>query len=184
MGARDQSVQAANLPAVEVLQRVEQPIESATGLPNEVYTTDAAFVEDREKVIAPGWACIAFIDQIPEPNYVLPVDFMGLPLLITRDSGSEYRVFHNVCSHRGMKLADRPCSNNGAIRCPYHSWTYALNGDLRATPNLGGVGIHTHELFEQDAHGLKAVRCEVWLGSVFINLSGDAAPFDEYIASI
>lgn len=174
----------ANLSAEAVLQRVDQPIEHATGLPNETYTTDAAFLEDREKVIAPGWACVAFIDQLPEDNYALPVDFMGLPLLITRDAENQYRVFHNVCSHRGMKLADKPCANNGAIRCPYHSWTYGLNGDLRATPNQGGVGVHTHELFKQDAHGLKVVRSEVWLGSIFINLSGSAAPFHEYIASI
>ena len=185
MQTREQSSQTvADQSAEEVLRRVDLPIESATGLPNEAYTTDAAFIEDREKVISPGWACIAFVDQLPEQNYALPVDFMGLPLLITRDVNNDYRVFHNVCSHRGMKLADKPCANNGAIRCPYHSWTYALNGDLRATPNLGGVGVHTHELFEQGSHGLKVVRSEVWLGSIFINLSGTAAPFYEYIASI
>ena len=111
MQTREQSSQTvADQSAEEVLRRVDLPIENATGLPNEAYTTDAAFIEDREKVISPGWACIAFVDQLPEQNYALPVDFMGLPLLITRDVNNDYRVFHNVCSHRGMKLADKPLS--------------------------------------------------------------------------
>ena len=170
--------------AEHILQRVDRPIAQATGLPNQTYTSEEAFIRDRQQVMAPNWACIGFADQLPTANYVLPIDFMGLPLVATRDAEDCIRVFHNVCSHRGFKLADKPCSNNGAMRCPYHSWTYALNGSLRATPNIGGYGEHQHDEFNRDAHGLKEVRAKIWLGAIFINLSGDAPPFEEYVKPI
>jgi len=168
----------------ESLIRVEAPIHQARGLPNDRYVTETSFVEDRDRVMAPNWACIGFTDQLDTPNYALPIDFMGLPLLVTRDDSDNIRVFHNVCSHRGMHLADKPCRNNGTIRCPYHSWTYRLDGSLHGTPHVGGYGQHTHPDFNQSSSGLKQIRSATWLGTIFINLSGDAADFDTYIAPI
>lgn len=175
---------AATHTATEILRRVDQPVAQASGLPNERYISDETFIADRDNVIGTGWACIAFIDDLPEANYALPVDFMGLPLLVTRDKSDTIRVFHNVCSHRGMHLADAPCKTNGMVRCPYHSWTYALDGTLRGTPHIGGVGKHDHPEFEREKHGLKAVRSSTWLGAVFVNLSNDAAEFEDYIAPL
>jgi len=166
---------------IEIHRNINAPIAAATGLPNELYTSQSGFIEDREKVMAPSWACIAFIEDLPESNYVLPVDFMGLPLLVTRDAEDEIRVFHNVCSHRGMHLADAPCRTNGMVRCPYHSWTYQLDGTLKGTPHIGGFGVHSHPEFDKEASRLKSVRSATWLGCIFINLSGDAIEFDQYI---
>lgn len=168
----------------EVLARIDLPIARATGLPNENYVNDSSFQLDRDRVLATGWACIGFIDQLPEPNYVCPIDFMGLPLLLTREKNEDYKVFHNVCSHRGLKLVDVPGTNNGAVKCPYHSWTYGLDGELKATPNIGGYGIHSHCDFDNSANGLREVRSAIWLGAIFVNLSGDAADFENYTSSI
>ena len=132
---------------VKIHKRIHQPIAVATGLPNNRYVDADAFVEDRDLVLGQGWAALAFIDDLPEANYALPIEFMGLPLLITRDQTDNYRVFHNVCSHRGMHLADAPCRTNGTVRCPYHSWTYELDGSLRGTPHIGGYGTHTCLLY-------------------------------------
>ncbi|MBX2825887.1 MAG: Rieske 2Fe-2S domain-containing protein [Gammaproteobacteria bacterium] len=167
-----------------ILQQVNRPIEQARGLPNDCYVSDDAFILDRDQVIAPGWACIGFADELPENNFAAPIDFMGLPLLLTRDSDETIRVFHNVCSHRGMQLADEPCKNNGSVRCPYHAWTYALDGTLRGTPNIGGYGQHTHPDFNNEEHGLREVRSEIWLGAIFVNLSGTAESFIDYTAPI
>jgi choline monooxygenase len=176
---------SANLESpVQILKRVDRPIASATGLPNEQYTTPASFIQDRDEVIAPAWAGMAFVDELPEPGYVLPVDFMGLPLLAVRDKAGAVRVFHNVCSHRGTKLAHNACKTAGSIRCPYHSWTYALDGELIGTPHIGGHGIHEHPQFDKTLHGLREVRSHCWLGTVFINLSGNAPPFEEATAPI
>jgi len=117
---------------IDIQQRLKQPIAKATGLPNERYVQASALDEDRRYVAGQVWSCIAFAEDIPEKNYVLPIDFMGIPLVITRDNNNELRVFHNVCSHRGMHLADKPCQTNGMLVCPYHSWTYKMNGELRA----------------------------------------------------
>lgn len=182
--ASRQSLSNSQDSAEAILQRIDQPIAKATGLPNTSYTSHETFVNDRERVIGANWACIGFTDQLPESNFALPIDFMGLPLLITRDTDDAIRVFHNVCSHRGLKLAEKPCANNGALRCPYHSWTYALDGTLRATPNLGGYGEHNHPDFDHRANGLKEVRSRVWLNSIFINLSGEAIEFDDYIQPV
>ncbi len=168
----------------DVQNRLMRPIASATGLPNERYVHAAAFPADRDYVISKTWACIAFVDDLPENNYVLPVDFMGVPLVVTKDGDGHIRVFHNVCSHRGLHLADKPCKTNGMLRCPYHSWTYKLNGELRGTPHIGGYGQHSHPDFDRDSAHLKTVRSSVWLGAVFINLSGDAIPFEEYTAPL
>ena len=67
------------------LKRVHLPIESASGLPNECYTEHSAFEQDRELVFAPGWSCIGFGSDVPA-EWAVPIELMGLPLLITRDS--------------------------------------------------------------------------------------------------
>ncbi len=166
---------------IDIQKRLQQPVAKATGLPNERYIEAAAFTDDRNYVTGTGWACIAFAEDLPEKNYVLPIDFMGVPLVITRDNDNVLRVFHNVCSHRGLHLAEEPCQTKGMLRCPYHSWTYKMNGDLRGTPHVGGYGKHEHPEFDKAAGGLKEVRSAIWLNAVFINLSGDAVDFDDYV---
>ena len=166
---------------IDIQNKLRQPVATATGLPNERYVAPAAFNDDRNYVTGTGWACIGFTEDLPQKNFVKPVDFMGVPLVITRDATNELRVFHNVCSHRGMHLADEPCETNGMLRCPYHSWTYKMNGELRGTPHIGGYGQHDHPEFDRSRAGLQQVRSSVWLNAVFINLDGKAPPFTDYI---
>jgi len=169
---------------VDIQQRLEQPIAKATGLPNERYIDANALTEDRRSVVGTGWSCIAFAEDLPAKNYVLPIDFMGIPLVVTRDNENELRVFHNVCSHRGMHLADEPCQTKGMLVCPYHSWSYKMNGELRGTPHIGGYGQHEHPEFDRASGNLREVRSTIWLDAVFINLSGDAIEFEDYIAPL
>ncbi len=165
-------------------EAVLAPIHAARGLPNEAYTDQAVFAFERDAVLGRSWASIAYARDLPETGSVLPVDFMGLPLLVLRDATGDVRVFHNVCSHRGRMLVDAPGIAGKLIRCPYHSWSYDLSGRLVATPHIGGVGVHRCDGFETGRHGLKPVRSVVWTDIVFVNLSGDAESFDEYIAPV
>jgi len=160
----------------EELDAVLQPIESASGMPNSVYTSEQAFVFERDNILGKQWAAITFADQIDQ-NSAKPIDFMGIPILITKDKNDKVQVFHNVCSHRGMKLVDKEKKTNGLVVCPYHSWTYTLSGDLKATPNIGGVGVNTIDQFECAHHGLKSIRSTIWMGVLFINLDGQAPEF-------
>lgn len=166
------------------LAAVLRPISEARGLPNEAYTSERYFAYERERIIGGTWAGLAFTDALPARTSVQPVDFMGLPLLITRDRAGTLRVFHNVCSHRGMKLVAQSAEIPGLISCRYHSWSYALNGELKATPHVGGVNQHRCPGFDPALHGLKAVRSAEFLGVLFVNLSGDAPPFEEHIAPL
>ena len=163
------------------LDAILQPIDRATGLPNPAYTSDEFFVREREQVFANSWAGLWFASDLPKKGYVKPVEFMGLPLVILRNKQDEIRVFHNVCSHRGMLLVHSEMEVQGALRCKYHSWSYNLDGELKGTPHLGGIGQQRVDGFDHCAHGLKPVRSTVWMDVIFINLSGDAPDFDTYI---
>ena len=163
------------------VESVLKPIEKASGLPNKAYTS-ADFMElERDQVLGKSWAGLGFASDLPKKGYAKPVNFMGLPLLILRNKNDEIKVFHNVCSHRGMILVNEETEVQGVLRCPYHSWSYNLDGELKGTPHLGGVGQHRVEGFHHCDHGLKPIRSSVWIDIIFINLSGDAPEFDQYI---
>lgn len=150
---------------------------TGSGLPNACYTDADVFALERDALFSQGWACIGFGKDVPAEGDVFPVDFLGEPLLLARGKYGRVRVFHNVCSHRGMVLVDEPGNCRGLIRCPYHSWCYDLDGALRRAPYVGGPGSDEHPDFDRTAHGLRAVRAETWMDMVFVNLSGDAAAF-------
>ncbi len=166
------------------IERVMAPISEATGIPNPFYT-DAAFHEaEYQRVFALGWACIGVGADVPEPGDALPVTFFGRPLVILRDRTGQVRVFHNVCSHRGMMLVPEPASRLRVLRCPYHHWCYGMDGSLQATPNIGGAGEHEHADFDKSKAGLREVRTGIWFNLVFVNMSGDGAPFEDYIGPL
>ena len=142
------------------------------------------FTAERDRLMASTWVCIGFASDLIKNGYVKPVDFMGLPLLLMRNKDGETQVFHNVCSHRGMQLVAEEGEVQGMIRCPYHSWTYDLNGNLKGTPHIGGVGQHKVESFKCEKHGLKALRSAVWMDMVFVNLDGQAPDFAEHVAPL
>lgn len=163
------------------LKTVLNPIEQASGLTNEFYTNEQYFKFERDSVLGQGWSCIGFASDMAQNGFVKPVEFMGLPLLLIRDRSGVLQVFHNVCSHRGMKLVQEAGEIQGLIRCPYHSWTYDLNGALKGTPHIGGVNQHKDPRVACEKHGLKALRSHVWMDMIFVNLSGTAPDFEELV---
>ncbi len=174
----------SSFPTSSALSAVFGPIAQASGLPNDVYTNDAYFERERDTLFAATWACVGRGTDAPNPGDVFPLNFMGLPLVLVRGDDRQIRVFHNVCSHRGNRLVAEACRVTGVIRCPYHSWTYNLDGKLKGTPHIGGVGKHETEGFDHDKHGLRPVRSREWLDLVFVNLSGKAPEFDDHIAPL
>jgi len=153
---------------------VKAPIADAAGLPNAAYTDADVFAFERDNVIGKTWAGLEFLSALPEKGYAKPIDFMGLPLVLVRDKQDEVRVFHNVCSHRGMILVHEEGPVKNLIRCRYHSWSYDQSGELKSTPHIGGVGRAKAEGFSCVNKGLKEVRSAQWMGVVFINLSASS----------
>ncbi|MFK7941488.1 MAG: aromatic ring-hydroxylating dioxygenase subunit alpha [Paracoccaceae bacterium] len=165
------------------LSQVTQPVATARGLPNQFYTSPEVFEEEKKRVFFRNWAALGFVSDAPEPGDAKPLTFLGQPLVMVRDKDGTLRVFQNICRHRGMILIEKPGKIERAIRCPYHSWCYELNGNLRTTPHVGGPGTNRHDTIKREELGLFEVRSHQWLGMVFINLDGTAPPFEEYAAN-
>ena len=156
-------------------------ITESAALPNRAYTSHDDWLKERDTVIAQTWAGLGFSNDIAEPGSVYPVTFMGLPLVMVRDQHGRARVFHNVCRHRGMQLVAEAGDAGLVIRCPYHKWGYDLSGQLKTTPNIGGMGVHEVAGFDCTDHALTGVRCGESMGVIFINLSGDAPALSEHL---
>lgn len=167
-----------------VMKEISDLAGNARGLPNVVYRDQQLFALERDEILGRTWTAVAYGSELPGPGFALPINLMDAPLIAVRNKAGEIRVFHNVCSHRGMKLVGEATQLRTVIRCPYHSWSYDFDGQLLSTPFIGGVDKHDCDGFEKSGHGLKPVRFAVWMDIIFINLSGDAEPFDEFIAPL
>ena len=161
------------------LSSVLAEVNTANGLPNAHYVSPEVFEEEKRSVLYANWSGIGFGKDIPEAGDAKPVDFLGMPILLVRDRNGDIGVFHNTCRHRGMILVDKPQKIRGAIRCPYHSWCYGLNGALRTTPHVGGPGRNTHEDVNMDELGLLRIRSYVWRDVIFVNVDGTAPAFED-----
>jgi choline monooxygenase len=158
-------------------------LERDQGLPGPYFTDPAILTLERQFVFESSWMCIGLSADVPHRGDLLPVTVFNRPLIMVRDD-TALRVFHNVCSHRGALLVDGPKRAGPRIVCPYHSWTYRLNGELVSTPHVGGAGQHQCLGIDPARLGLQAVRSGQWAGHVFVNLSGTAPPFEEWIRPV
>ena len=166
---------------LDKIEATKNSINEANGLPNECYLNDEYFKIEREKVFFNNWIVVGVSSSVPETGDAKPFNLMGIPLLILRDKNNKIRVFHNVCSHRGMILLNKECKLKNTIRCPYHSWSYNFNGELIATPHVGGMNIHEADGFIKSKSNLKEVSSYVWMDLIFINVNKNKKDFEESI---
>ena len=135
---------------------------------------------EQTKLFSRHWMPIGFAHDVPQPGDIRAVSSAaGKSLLMVRGDDGELRVFHNYCRHRGMQLVAEEKHGAKNILCPYHAWCYGLDGGLIRIPHRHGFG--RPGLEPGDPAGLEQVRCTVWTGIVFVDLSGVAAEFDEFI---
>ncbi|MCU1429737.1 MAG: aromatic ring-hydroxylating dioxygenase subunit alpha [Actinomycetia bacterium] len=150
-------------------------------LPRSAYLDDTAFAAERERIFAHQWSNVARSEDVPEPGDWLRVEFAGESLLLVRDADSTLRGFYNVCRHRGAQLvpSDGPEAGHmrSMIRCPYHAWTYGLDGRFRHAPWLDGL--------EPERFGLHEVALDTWGGFVFVHLdSNPSASLAEQLGAV
>ncbi|MDA0361654.1 MAG: aromatic ring-hydroxylating dioxygenase subunit alpha [Proteobacteria bacterium] len=160
------------------LTLVTKPLEIANGLPNSHYIDQSVYELEKRSIFFEGWPGLCVASEVPKIGDAIPISFMGMPLLVLRGKQGEVRVFQNICRHRGMILVKERKNIEGAIRCPYHSWCYSTEGNLLVTPHVGGPGINTHPDIDKNTLGLIEVRSYIWRDVIFINISGDAEPFE------
>ena len=161
------------------LNLVIQDVDTAHGLPNAHYVDQEVFEEEKKALLFSQWSGLAVASDVPEVGDAVPLELLGMPLLLVRDRDEQVRVYQNICRHRGMILVEEPRKIEGAIRCAYHSWCYGLDGRLVSTPHVGGPGQNVHEAIDRKQLGLIEVRSHIWRDVVFVNIDGNAREFEE-----
>jgi choline monooxygenase len=166
----------------EHLARMRRPLAEAAGLPGEAYRDPAFLAEEMTRLFERRWISVGFGQQVASPGDVLPLTIGGHPLLLVRDGEGQLRVFHNVCRHRGLQLVEGTgCRSTKALTCPYHGWTYGLDGQCSSIPYWDRARLRPRRPALEEGYGLLEVSTRVWLDVVFVDLSGQAPPFEEVI---
>ena len=160
----DLDLTAARLPAVD-----------ASCLPPECYVSDEICDDETQRLFRRGWICVGRSDLVAGPGDYATLDMAGQALLLLRDRDGTLRCFANTCRHRAARLVDGTGNCKG-LRCPFHSWFYALDGRLVSAPKMEAANG-----FDASENGLIAYACEERLGFAFVCLSGDADPLDAHL---
>lgn len=161
------------------------PTESgiAHGLSREAYTSERVLALEFERIFSRHWTFVGFAHDIPASGDAFPVHVAGQPVFVIRSASGDISAFHNVCRHRGHPLVRTPCQGLKNLVCPYHAWTYGLDGTLLRTPHFGGYGEHVDPYVTKNFH-LRAVRCETWHDWIFVDLGGEAPALEAHVAPI
>jgi choline monooxygenase len=152
----------------------------------DAYTIPAGWYTDarvgdleRNTVFARNWQVVGRTDQIAKPGQFLTASVAGEPIVVVRGSDNQLRAFFNVCRHHAMSVMNEPAGQAQHLRCPYHGWTYSLEGDLRGVTEFEGVCN-----FDRAQNGLVPVRVATWEQFVFVNLEEHPAPLEDFLGEL
>jgi len=161
-----------------------RPLEKT--LPSDYYRSPQMFARERERIFCREWLCVGRETDVPNPGDSTVLDVMGESILLVRNEAGALRGFYNVCRHRGAQLCGAGLPGRATrggvvggkrIRCPYHSWTYSLDGDLVAAPYVDG--------FDATKFSLYPVGVDSWGGFVFVHLTpASAKPLTDQLGAI
>jgi Rieske 2Fe-2S family protein len=157
-----------------------RPLEQATMLPPAAFTNPAVLDWEVENLFCEGWICLGHISQVDEPGKFLMRELGTDSVVVIGGEDGRPRAFHNVCRHRGARIVtDEAGKVNRRLRCPYHAWSYDLDGALRAAPHMDGV-----EGFDPSCIGLAPVRLSTLGGLLMVDLGGDAPDPAEHLGDL
>jgi phenylpropionate dioxygenase-like ring-hydroxylating dioxygenase large terminal subunit len=162
----------------ETYAGVRRPLEEAETLPPSCYTSEAFFRREVECIFMRAWNFIGRADRIPNPGDYFALEFVGVPVVVVRDSEGGVRAFSNSCRHRGSLVATGE-GNCRAFRCPYHSWAYGLDGKLLSAPEIDKT-----RNFDFAQYGLLPLRLEMWAGFMFLNFDPEAASVSDWLGDL
>jgi phenylpropionate dioxygenase-like ring-hydroxylating dioxygenase large terminal subunit len=147
------------------------------GLPGWIYSNPRFFAVECERVLAPSWQVVCHLSDIPRTGDFYTFEFIGESIVVVRGREGVLRAFSNVCLHRGARLVDGPTGQCGRIVCPYHAWTYDLEGRL--------IGVPLRETYPDLRLGerhLPSIELEVFKGFIFARLEGGGPSVAEMMA--
>src|SRR5437763_361680 len=157
------------------------PAVRAKSLAQKYFVSSEIFAQEQAKIFAKEWLLVGHQSQISKPGDFFLTTVAGESLIVTRDQKSQVRGFYNVCRHRGSRLKEHrageasSCGNSSTIQCPYHAWTYGLDGRLIGAPHMDDV-----PAFDKADYSLHAVNLGIWEGFIFVNLQKTPTPLEKW----
>jgi len=162
----------------ELMKTVSVPFEQARAMPPSVYTSNEFLSHELKDIFAKDWFCVGRASALSNSGDYVTLDLAGQPIIVLRDATGTLKAMSNVCLHRMSTLLEGR-GNTRSIVCPYHAWTYNLDGSLRGAPAM-----NQNDGFCKSDYRLPQVRCEEWLGWVFVTLNTDARPVCEQLSKL
>src|SRR5436309_1367672 len=152
---------------------------AAKTLPQQYFVSDEIFRQEQEQLFSKQWILVGHQSQIVRNGDYFVAEVNRESLIVIRDKNGRIHGFFNVCRHRGTRLKEDACGHASAIQCPYHAWTYRLDGRLIGAPHMDEV-----PGFDKADYSLRAVNLALWEGFIFINLDENAMPLEEWFAEL
>ncbi len=166
-------------PDVTIKPRDVMPGDAFT-LPGRYYTDERLFAQEMDLLFRRMWVCAGRTEEVARPGQFVLRDVAGDSIIVTRAPSDRIHAFYNVCRHRGTRLCTEASGAfAGSIQCPYHAWTYGLDGTLIGAPHMDDV---PH--FRKEDYPLHRVQAAEWDGHLFLNLSPDAPPLFAQLADL
>ena len=165
-------------PIADLRRNTSVPFEQARAMPTSVYTSEDFVEAELKHVFSKDWYCVGRADALSKTGDYVTAELAGQPIVVLRDADHQLRAMSNVCLHR-MSTLLQGRGNAKTIVCPYHAWTYNLDGKLRGAPAMS-----QNDAFCKDHYRLPQVRCEEWLGWVFVCLDPDAETVSVQLAEV
>src|SRR5437867_5285540 len=151
----------------------------AKTLEQKYFVSPGVFDQEQEKIFSKKWVLVGHQSQIAKPGDYFAQEVANESLIIIRDQRGTVRGFYNVCRHRGTRLREDQNGHLSAIQCPYHAWTYGLDGRLIGAPHMDDV-----EGFDKADYSLHAVNLALWEGFIFVNLADGPLPLEKVFAPL
>jgi Rieske 2Fe-2S family protein len=149
-------------------------LEKRTGLPRSYYHDESVFAREKRILFEKMWLLAAREEDLPKIGDYLVREVAGESFFLVRGRDGEIRAYHNVCRHRGSQLLTGNGSLSGVVQCPYHAWSYDLEGKLVGVPEN-----HRFEKLEKEKLGLLELRVDSWGGLIFVNMDKNAKTYQE-----
>jgi len=165
-------------PIDELVASAKKPFEEAHAMPRSVYTSESFLRAELNSVFSKDWFCAGRASSISNTGEYLTLELAGQPIMVIREQDGTLRAQSNVCLHRMSTLLEGRGQTNSIV-CPYHAWTYELNGNLRGAPAM-----EKNKAFCKNDMRLPSVRCEQWLGWIMVTLNPNATAVSEQLSEV
>jgi choline monooxygenase len=161
------------------LYNPNNPLDHASTIPSPWYFDEGIGELENSAVFGKTWQAVGRAEQVQNPGQFLTADIAGDPIVVVCGEDSQLRAFYNVCRHHAAAVVTEAQGCAKQFRCPYHGWTYGIDGTLKGMVEFDGVCD-----FERSANGLVPVLVDTWENFVFVNLDPDAGSLRDFLGSI